>query len=82
MHSMAFTLRLKGETASLVDELMKKGYSESKTELFRTALIFYAMQLGIISPNFLYKSIVKEIEKTGKRFSDREIQKQIDSIRK
>lgn len=81
MKNMAFTLRLKGETASLVNELMDKGYSESKTELFRTALIFYAVQLGIISPKMLHKKVLEEIKKTGKKYSDKEIEEQIKSIR-
>jgi len=80
MSSTAFTLRLKGDVAALVDELMRRGYSESKTELVRTSLITYGMQLGLFPPKKLHKRVLSKMKASGKKYSDREIREQISKL--
>jgi Arc/MetJ-type ribon-helix-helix transcriptional regulator len=48
MKSSTFTVRLKGDVLDLVNGLVSRGYSESKTEAIRTSLAFYGMHLGLI----------------------------------
>ncbi len=75
-----FTVRLKGDVEKLVDELIRRGYSESKTEAVRTSLVFYGMQLGLISSKRLHKKVLERIEESGKRYGDEEIKRQIRSL--
>lgn len=75
-----FTVRLKGDVEKLVDELIRRGYSESKTEAVRTSLVFYGMQLGLISSKRLHKKVFEGIEESGKRYGDEEIKRQIRSL--
>ncbi len=75
-----FTLRLKGDVANLVNELMDKGYSESKTELIRTSLVFYGMKLGLFSPKRSHKNVLRSIKRSGKRYTDEQVGQQIASL--
>ena len=75
--SMDFTVRLRGRSAELLASLLREGYSESKTEAVRTALIFYAMQLGLLSRKELHQLSLKAVNDSGKSYSDEEIRKGI-----
>jgi Arc/MetJ-type ribon-helix-helix transcriptional regulator len=75
------TVRLKGKPAQVLNEMVKKGYSGSKNEAIRTSLIFYAMQLGLISPEMLHKRIKSQIIKKGIRYSEDEVIQQIKAIK-
>jgi hypothetical protein len=75
------TIRLKGKSAQLLNEIVKKGYSGSKNEAIRTSLIFYGMQLGLISPEMLHKKIRSQISKKGISYSENEVKKQIKAIK-
>ncbi|MFH0713450.1 MAG: hypothetical protein V1722_02610 [Candidatus Micrarchaeota archaeon] len=74
-----FTVRLKGESASVLNKLVNQGYCGSKTEAVRTALISYALKLGVISPNELFRKTAERVSKKG--YTDDEIKAQIASIR-
>ena len=65
----------------MIKELVKEGYSESKTEAVRTALILYAVQLGLISKRKLRRDALNSVRDSGKEYSDAEITKMIDSAR-
>ncbi|MFZ2455072.1 MAG: hypothetical protein WAX07_01160 [Candidatus Altiarchaeia archaeon] len=80
MKSNTFTVRLKGDVADVVDELVSRGYSESKTEAIRTSLVFYGMQLGLITPKKLHKKVLGDIKKSGKKYSDKEIEAQLKGL--
>ena len=80
MKSIAFTVRLRGQTASVMEDLVRRGYSGSKTELVRTALLFYAMQLGFLAPKALHRNVLKRIAASGKKYSDKEIREQIQQL--
>ncbi len=74
-----FTVRLSGESANVLNELVERGYCGSKTEAVRAALLSYALKLGVISPNELFRKTAERIRKRG--YSDDEIKKQINSIK-
>ena len=76
-----FTVRLKGKPAQLLNEIVKKGYSGSKNEAIRTSIIFYGMQLGLISPEMLHTKIRSQISKKGISYSENEVKKQIKAIK-
>ncbi len=80
MKTENFTVRLRGDVAEVVDELVSRGYSESKTEAIRTSLAFYGMHLGLISPKKLHKKVLAKMKNSGKRYSDEEINEQLKSI--
>ena len=80
MKTQTFTVRLKGDVAEVVDELVSRGYSESKTEAIRTSLVFYGLQLGLISPKRLHKKVLEKMRKSGKSYSDQEIKEQLKGV--
>lgn len=80
MSEIAINVKLKGDIALLVNDIIKKGYSESKGELVRNSIILYAMKLGLISPKALHKDALDKIEASGIKYSDEEIMKQLEEI--
>lgn len=80
MKEVTFTVRLKGDVADLVTDLVNRGYSGSKTEAIRTSLIFYGIRLGLISPKMLHKKALIKIAKSNERYSDKEIERQISEL--
>ena len=81
MESIELGLRLKGDMANTVKELINRGYSDSKEDLVRAAITFYASQLGLISSKSLHKNIIRKIKLSGKKYDDQEIKQQIKDIR-
>ncbi|MDO8554532.1 MAG: hypothetical protein Q7S22_07020 [Candidatus Micrarchaeota archaeon] len=80
MAETVFTLRLHGESAEILEKILKKGYSESKTEVMRTALLFYASKLGLISRKKLHKDVIEEIRKSGKTYTPEQVMKQLEEL--
>lgn len=78
---MDFTLRLRGQSAELLNELVEEGYSGSKTEAVRAALVAYALQLGLFSRKKLRDNALRAVRASGKSYSDAQIRRQIDSVR-
>ena len=80
MESIELDLRLKGDMANTVRELISRGYSDSEEDLVRAAITFYASQLGLISPKSLHKNILRKIKLSGRKYSDKDIKQQIKEI--
>lgn len=80
MGNVNFTVRLKGDVADVVNEIVRRGYSESKTEAIRASLIFYGMELGLISSRMMHKRALEKMRASGKRYGDEEIKNQIKSL--
>ena len=80
MSEIAINVKLKGDVARLVNDMIKKGYSESKGDLVRNSIILYAMKLGLISSKALHKDALDKIEASGIKYSDEEIIKQLEEI--
>ena len=76
----SFTVRLKGEPALIINKLIEMGYTTSKNEAIRTALIFYAMRLGLITPEKLYKKSKAVVKASKFKYSDNDIKKQIEEL--
>ena len=81
MNEMVLDVRLKGDVANLMERLIKKGYAESKEDLIRTSLVFYGMQLGLLSPNTLHRNVLRKIRMSGRHYTDEQIKEQIKKIR-
>ncbi len=80
MNEVAINVKLKGDIARLVNDIIEKGYSESKGDLVRNSIIFYAMKLGLFSPKALHKDALAKIRESGIKYTDEEIMKQIKEI--
>ncbi|MBI5253189.1 MAG: hypothetical protein HY930_02155 [Euryarchaeota archaeon] len=80
MSEVAINVKLKGNTARLAKDIIKKGYSESKGELVRNSIIFYAMKLGLISPKTLHKEAMEKIKASGIKYTYEEIREQIEEV--
>jgi len=76
------TIRLKGEPAEILNALIEKGYFASKNEAIRASLIFYAMQLGLISPKDIHTRIKAQIRGSRIRYSKKDVKKQLKAIGK
>lgn len=80
MGEVAINVRLKGDIARLVNDIIKKGYSESKGDLVRNSIILYALKLGLISPKALRRDATEKIKASGIRYSDKEIREQLGEL--
>ncbi|GFO97664.1 hypothetical protein ig2599ANME_1869 [groundwater metagenome] len=80
MNEVAINVKLRGDTARLVNDIIKKGYSESKGDLVRNSIILYAVKLGLISPKALHREVMEKIKASGIKYTDEEIEKQIEEI--
>ncbi len=74
-----FTVRLRGESAHVLKKIVDSGYSASKTEAVRAALIHYGLELGLISANELFKKTAKRVSARG--YSEEDIKAQLSAIR-
>lgn len=80
MSEISINIKLKGEIAQLVNDIINKGYSESKGDLVRNSIIFYAMKLGLFSPKTLHNVALEKIKASGIKYTDEEISKQLKEI--
>ena len=79
MENVNFTVRLSGESARILNQLVNRGYSGSKTEAVRTALISYALKLGLLNGSELFDRTAKRVSAKG--YNDEEVQAQIDLVK-
>ena len=80
MGEVAINVRLKGEIARLVNDIIRKGYSESKGDLVRNSILLYAMKLGLISPKTMHREAMEKIKASGIEYTDEEIEKQLEEV--
>lgn len=78
-HNVDFTVRLRGESANILKELVDRGYCASKTEALRTALIRYGLEMGLIPHRQMLKRIQDQVSKKG--YTEEEIKAQIATIK-
>jgi len=73
----ALTLKFKGLEEKLLNEMVKSGLFSSKSEAIRSALIKYAIDLGM----FKRKTLWKEIESMPRRrVSPTQLKKDFETI--
>ncbi len=53
------TLKFKGMEAEVLDEMIKKGLFNTKSEAIRSALIHYSLELGLLGRAKLWNEIQK-----------------------
>lgn len=80
MSEVAINVKLKGDIARIVNDIIKKGYSESKGDLVRNSIILYAIKLGFISPKTLHREIIEKIKTSDIKYTDEEIKQQLEEI--
>lgn len=72
------TLKFKGAEAKILDEMIKSGIFTTKSEAVRSALVKYAMDMGL----FNRKDMWKEITSYKRRnISPEQLQKEIGRIK-
>ncbi|MEK6954654.1 MAG: hypothetical protein AABX01_06595 [Candidatus Micrarchaeota archaeon] len=76
-----FTVRLRGNSAQLLKEMIDLGYCESKTEAVRTALLRYGMELGLVNGTKMLEDVQEAIKKSGKKYSEEEVGRHIEAAR-
>jgi len=58
------TLKFKGVEAKLLNEMIKKGIFNTKSEAIRSALVNYSLQLGLLGKTRLWGEIQKFPKRT------------------
>ena len=81
MSDINFTVRLHGQSADILEKVVKKGYSESKTEAVRMGLILLGIQLGLTSKESLLDESLGKMKSKGYHYTEDEIMKQLEEIR-
>ncbi|MEA3255889.1 MAG: hypothetical protein U9Q22_08665 [Candidatus Altiarchaeota archaeon] len=72
------TLKFKGVEARILDEMMKSGIFNTKSEAIRSALVKYAMDLGLFNRKRIWEEITSH--KT-REVSPDQLQKEIEEIK-
>ncbi len=71
------TLKFKGIEAGMLDEMVKTGLFNSKSEAIRASLVYYGMEVGLLSKERLWK----QIERFPRRgVSAKQLQKELEEI--
>jgi len=80
MQEINLNIRLTGELAAIVNEMLNRGYSTSGEDLVRASIISYGTHLGVISPKTLHKEVTRKMKASGRRYSDDEIAEQVERL--
>ena len=80
MQEINLNIKLTGELAAMVNEMLNRGYSTSSEDLIRASIISYGTHLGVMSPKTLHKEVIKKIKASGKKYTDDEIIAQIENL--
>ncbi len=59
MKNTTLTLEFKGIEANILDQMIKSGLFNTKSEAIRSALVHYSLELGLIGRERLWKEINK-----------------------
>ena len=59
MKNTILTLEFKGIEANILDQMIKSGLFNTKSEAIRSALVHYSLELGLIGRERLWKEINK-----------------------
>lgn len=71
------TLKFRGVEAQILDEMVKQGMFNTKSEAIRSALVHYSLELGLLGRERLWK----EIQKFKKRkVSQKQLAKDLEQL--
>ena len=78
MNELAITVKVRGATAKILEELVEKGYYSTKAEALRAGILHLAEEYGMIGSPLYYRRMLKlEIERQIKHD---EIEKVLEEI--
>lgn len=78
MNELAITVRVRGATARMLDELVERGYYSTKAEALRAGILHLAEEYGMIgSPTYYRRMLKSEI---GRKIKHEEIEKVLEEI--
>jgi Arc/MetJ-type ribon-helix-helix transcriptional regulator len=78
MDELAITVRVRGATARMLEELVRKGYYSTKAEALRAGILHLAEEYGMTGSPIYYRRMLKlEI---GRRIKHEEIEKVLEEI--
>ncbi|MFQ6086174.1 MAG: hypothetical protein ACE5OY_07960 [Candidatus Bathyarchaeia archaeon] len=67
-------VRLGGEAAEMLNELVRRGYFSTKTEVIRAGILKLGETFGLIRhPSYYWRELGEEIRRSGKRLTHDEI---------
>ncbi len=78
MDELAISVRVRGATAKMLEELVEKGYYSTKAEALRAGILHLAEEYGMIgSPVYFRRMLKSEI---GRQIKHEEIEKVLEEI--
>ncbi len=78
MDELAITVRVRGATARMLEELVEKGYYTTKAEAFRAGILHLAEEYGMIGSPVYYRRMLKS--EIGRQIKHEEIEKVLEEI--
>jgi len=78
MDELAITVRVRGATARMLEELVIKGYYTTKAEALRAGILHLAEEYGMIGSPIYYQRMFKS--KIERRIKHEEIEKVLEEI--
>jgi len=78
MDEMAITVRVRGATAKMLEELVEKGYYSTKDEALRAGILHLAEEYGMIGAPMYYRRMLKS--EIVRQIKHEEIEKVLEEI--
>jgi len=78
MEELAITVRVRGATAKILEELVEKGYYSTKAEALRAGILRLAEEYGITGSPIHYRKMLKS--EIGRQITHEEIEKVLEEI--
>ena len=78
MEELPITVRVRGATAKILEELVEKGYYSTKTEALRAGILHLAEEYGMIRSPVYYRRMLKS--EIGRQIKHEEIEKVLEEI--
>ena len=78
MDELAISVRVRGATAKILEELVEKGYYSTKAEALRAGILHLAEEYGMIGSPIYYRKMLKS--KIGRQIKHDEIAEVLETI--
>ena len=74
-------VRLSGVVADMLDELVKRGYFNTKSEAIRAGILKLGEAFGILKPSMGYwKELGEEIRRTGRKMTHEQLVEALERL--
>ena len=77
MSETTLTLKFRGVESEVLEEMVKSGFFNTKSEAIRSALVHYSMELGLLGREKLWQQIRKF---PRRKVSPKKLQKELEEI--